>query len=77
MNTPQFKHDCTECNFLGRDSTGQYDLYYHAHGGPIYRTLIARFSDRGADYKSGLFMVGLVPEITEAHEKAKAQGYIK
>lgn len=53
---PRFEHDCQYCIFLGRFN--QYDLYYH----PYYHsedadgaeTVIARYSNDGPDYTSGM-----------------------
>lgn len=49
---PIYKHDCDACQFLGSTVVeGEaYDLYYCAHE----PTIIARWSDEGADYSSGL-----------------------
>lgn len=55
MDAPLWRHDCTRCEFLGRYLfDGEwFDLYHcdQAIGGP---TVIARFSDQGRDYCSGL-----------------------
>jgi hypothetical protein len=56
MDIPLWQHDCDRCEFLGRYLYGGewFDLYYCAHqaiGGP---TVVARWSDRGPDYSSGL-----------------------
>jgi hypothetical protein len=78
--TPQYKHDCETCVFLGRFTdnstyTGgvdrEYDLYYHQ--GTIETTVVARFSDEGSDYSSGLF--GFNPARVEAARRAIARGY--
>jgi hypothetical protein len=47
---PWYKHDCTNCTFLGQFE--EYDLYYCPQGN--IPTVIARFSDDGPDYTSGL-----------------------
>jgi hypothetical protein len=74
MIAPKHKHDCDTCIFLGLSQDGQFDLYYHP-GKPPYETLIARYGSNG-DYKSGMFMVGLDPHITEAHQLAVQQNLI-
>jgi len=66
--TPQFKHDCQDCQFLGRfhgigvsayrgmDPPKDHDLYYHAppHScNSSGSTIIARYGDNGLDYVSG------------------------
>ncbi len=48
---PEFKHDCTGCTFLGRfEGRDLYHCGRHAMG----VTLIARWSDDGPDYISGM-----------------------
>jgi hypothetical protein len=50
---PLYNHDCEACVYLGHKQ-GQ-DLYYcDQGGGPNMSTVIARRSDRGEDYISGL-----------------------
>lgn len=64
MKKPNFKHDCEKCVFLGEhsnyiDSNGKIiskqicDLYVCPQDGRG-PTVVVRFSDDGADYKSGL-----------------------
>ena len=55
MTTPKFQHDCKSCTFLGRAEYGDqvYDLYYCTQGG-VLPTLIARYSDKGSEYISGI-----------------------
>lgn len=49
---PNYKHDCNVCQFLGATILDgkTFDLYYCA-GEP---TVIARWSDEGSEYASGL-----------------------
>lgn len=53
-----FLHDCDKCIFLGTVviSEQMQDLYYCPNelGGPTIPTIIARWSDEGGDYSSGL-----------------------
>jgi hypothetical protein len=76
---PEYVHDCTDCTYLGRylsfdpGSTKIADLYVHTHG---ESTVIARFSDEGSDYTSGLCFVGRVKALTEAHRRAVAKGLL-
>lgn len=58
---PKYAHDCDECCFLGTWSHADQDvdLYFCWKQGralqtepPYVRTLVARFSDEGADYQS-------------------------
>ena len=44
----RYKHDCNNCDYLGRYK--ECDLYYCDNE----ITVIARFSDEGADYTSGM-----------------------
>jgi hypothetical protein len=52
---PKYKHDCTECKFLG---TGKKyglvfsDIDFYICGGNGLRTLIARYGDNGDEYTS-------------------------
>ena len=54
MDKPKFKHDCSCCTFLGvtKYDNEYYDLYFCAGAG--MPTVIARFSDEGPDYMSGM-----------------------
>ena len=47
--TPRYTHDCSSCIFLGYYH--MYDLYYCTSE---HETVIARWSDYGPDYHSGL-----------------------
>ncbi len=70
--TMRFKHDCDKCIPLGQQ--GLYDLYYH----PSFstQTVIARYGNEGPDYKSGIALVGIDPELTEAFGLALDQNLI-
>ena len=39
-------------------------------------TVIARYSDRGEDYTSGLILVGITPSLTEAATRAVKRGLL-
>jgi len=62
LTKPAYVHDCATCVFLGRyyrylpgdPELKEYDLYFHQHENRAQRTVIARFSDSGPDYTSGL-----------------------
>ena len=45
---PQYKHDCSECVYLGNYKN--YDLYVHEH--EYLTELIARYSSDGPDYSA-------------------------
>jgi hypothetical protein len=47
---PRYKHDCSNCTFLGRFR--KYDLYFCPQTG--IPTLLARYSDEGSNYLSGM-----------------------
>ena len=71
--TPKYKHDCSVCDFLGE--YGHYDLYF-CNTEP---TVVARFSDKGADYMSGLCFTttdGNTP-LDEAKRRAIEKGLYK
>jgi len=70
-DTPQHKHDCDTCVFLGRFL--QYDLYYADHGGAP-DTVVARYGSEGHEYISGLAFVGHVSPLTEAYLRALTRG---
>jgi hypothetical protein len=87
MNTtdkPQFQHDCTECIFLG-SWTGKayadcteilnFDLYYHPDK-RVLESVIARMSDDGGDYYSGLTFADTCLPLKEAKERAEARGLL-
>lgn len=62
------KHDCERCVYLGQHD--EYDLYYcEQNAGSA--TLVARWSDDGPDYVSGLEQLNH-PAIARAHEYATA-----
>lgn len=77
---PSFKHDCNNCVYLGpyfsEEEDRTMDLYVCASQDKVINTVIARFSDEGGDYCSGLLFVKIVPELREAFERAKNQGFI-
>jgi hypothetical protein len=69
---PRYEHTCSNCHFLGQ--MGKYDLYVCPLG-KVADTLVARFSSDGPDYMSGLYFIGIIPEITEAARLAVSAGY--
>ena len=70
---PKFKHDCDCCNFLGHHQ--EHDLYHCSQGGSI-PTVIARWSDYGPDYSSGLSFARHIPILGEASRRAVEMGYL-
>jgi hypothetical protein len=56
IKSPQYKHDCGKCVFLGRFLNKQesYDLYFHQHT-PDHIELVARYSSTGEDYSADDF----------------------
>lgn len=48
---PRYQHDCSACTFLGHFAG--YDLYFCPQGG-FSPTVLARFSNEGPDYTSGM-----------------------
>ena len=67
----RFIHDCDDCIFLGQYK--EFDLYFCPMGS---QTVIARYSDEGGDYHSGLEFAkaGRIPQLVEAYERAKEKG---
>jgi hypothetical protein len=55
---PRFTHDCTKCAFLAtheyEEEGHRYDFYFCTAQIGHIPTVIARFSDEGRDYLSGL-----------------------
>lgn len=77
VQKPQFIHDCERCcQFLGSFDAkdGPADLYFCQND--ILPTLVARYSDEGSDYVSGLAFVGIHDGITEANRLAVEQGLL-
>ena len=78
MDTPQYKHDCDRCVFLGiytntmKGRERESDLYYCA-GEP---TAIERYGDDGPNYYSGLCFMNANPAIMEAVIRAMNMGLI-
>jgi len=76
---PKYKHDCRVCVFLGRYK--EFDLYYCTQGGKA-DTILARYSDEGPDYLSGMpnreftYNSPFHPR-TEGYFRAKKLGLIK
>ena len=84
MDPPQYIHNCDSCKYLGRyefkceyecgcDPGKDADLYYCPQGG--LPTVIARYSDYGPDYVSGLFADLLI--LKEAYRRAVEAGFLK
>lgn len=73
---PEYEHDCPNCTFLGKfeDDEVIFDLYYC--GNPM-QTVVARYSDDGPKYVSGISVAksNLEPSLTEALKRAIKGGY--
>lgn len=67
----RYQHDCDGCVPLGE--FGEYDLYAHCEQ-PV--TVIARRSDEGSDYVSGLELAEFYPELAEAKKRALDRGWL-
>ena len=72
---PYFLHDCQSCVFLGNHTTsnGDFDLYFCGQAG-FCDTVIARYSDEGSKYMSGINSI--TPELIEAQKRAKEKGIL-
>jgi len=66
-DSPRYEHDCTSCIFLGQ--SGKADLYACQVRGRV-DTVIARYSDEGSDYSSGILFADKEGPINEAFERA-------
>ena len=72
MENPQYQHDCDTCTFLGQYKN--YDLYFCPQRG--LPTVIARWSDNGPDYTSGMVFAknGTSKPLVEALKRANKMG---
>jgi hypothetical protein len=68
---PKFKHDCERCTFLGNFKG--FDLYFCPQT-PNLPTVLARFSNEGADYVSGIYSD--IAPLNEAKKRAKERGLL-
>lgn len=68
-NGPRYAHDCNRCKFLGRFE--EFDLY-HCEGLAAGSTVLARWSNDGADYQSG--MNSSLPALVEAQRRVGRLG---
>jgi hypothetical protein len=74
---PKFEHDHDCCVFLGHWDGGQRpaDLYYCDQG--IGEDIVlARYSDEGSDYQSGLYGAEQIPELAAAKRLAEGAGLL-
>jgi hypothetical protein len=74
-NTPRFRHYCECCTFLGQHEAA--DLYFCMQGSMQDATVIARYSDKGSDYQSGLVFADRIEALGEAKRRAIASGALK
>ena len=73
-DTPRFRHDCSRCSFLGGFDAA--DLYLCK--GSVETTVIARYSDEGSNYASGMsFSFGSNVHLTEARRRAQKAGMLE
>jgi hypothetical protein len=72
LETPQWQHDCSTCEFLGNYEG--HDLYVHGDPFSITGTVAARWGNPGHECYSGTFFggVGAVRPLTEAIRRYKA-----
>ncbi len=70
----QYVHYCDECTYLGRSENGIYDLYIHTDF--MNETVIARFDNDPGDYKSGLYLVNIDHDLTQAFKLAQIRNLI-
>jgi hypothetical protein len=72
---PQYIHDCDACRYLGRSDDEIFDLYFCAQSDSSL-TVIARFSDEGPDYKSGLCFVEFDAVLSQAYKLAVIRNFL-
>lgn len=72
---PRYQHDCCQCVSLG--ALGNADLYYCDQGKTDGSTVIARYSDEGSDYTSGIIGAEYSRHLSEALRRATQRGYYK
>jgi len=73
IEPPRYTHDCHTCRYMGRHE--EYDLYYCGNE----PTVIARYSNIGSDYTSGMIFArpnGVEP-LYQAKLRAIQYGIIK
>lgn len=70
---PRYSHDCAGCVFLGISE--EADLYYCDQGDSL-KTIIARYSDEGPDYISGIAFAGTNPDLAKAKKIAEERGFL-
>lgn len=76
---PRYKHDCESCVYLGQHN--EYDIYFCEQPMVNRPTVIARWSDEGRDYLSGMPtrpFLWKYPDHprTEAWKRARCRGLI-
>ncbi len=72
---PKFTHvHCEHCVFLGPDNG--HDLYFCPQPSLGMPTVIARYGDDGRDYKSGLPLADVDPELGYARARAREKGLL-
>ena len=88
--TPMFKHDCSNCVFLGTyaghvyadndNSRVLHDLYFCPNiENPEFPTVIARYGNKGEEYQSGMTFAsadGILP-LYEARLRAERYGLLQ
>jgi hypothetical protein len=74
MVMPRYNHDCDKCVFLGEYE--EYDLYFCGQGTLLTSTVIARYSNNGEDYTSGIDFATHYPPLIEAKSRAIEKGLL-
>lgn len=79
-----FSHDCSTCVYLGEfvREKEYFDLYFCHQGSKNSPTLLARFSDAGPDYLSGLIFGKMDQDdpdspLGEAYRRARSKDLVK
>jgi hypothetical protein len=70
MDKPRYEHDCSVCLFLG--TYNNMDLYWC--GDSVTPTVVARYGNKWYEYKSGLALADMYPELAEARKRAADRG---
>lgn len=67
---PHYEHDCDTCRFVGQHTDQTDGTLYDLYICPTEPNVVARYSNNGPDYTSGLEFIGHSAPLTAAWEAA-------